>query len=338
MMKGEVERITASMAIPPGSLGLMEQQVQKLLRAWPKFQEEIKPHHFIFAADNGIVTEGVVRQEQEITYLQASNMVAGGAAISCFCQKQEVPYTVVDVGINSEDAVGLDRKVARGTRNFLQQPAMTEREFWQAYEVGAEMVQRAKLTGCNLLSFGEMGIGNTTTSTAVLHALTGASLVEITGCGANPGHPEVILRKREVIAEACRKYAPLMKAPQGIIRCVGGFDIAALCGAMVACAEQEIPFMLDGFITAVALACAANIQPRVADMAIPSHISKEPGMIYALQESGISSDEVPLHAGLRLGEGTGAILGLSLLRTMLYTVCHMKTMAELLAENSEAAK
>lgn len=338
MMKGEAERITAAMAIPPGSLGLLERQVQKLFRAWPEFYREIKPQHFIFAADNGIVTEGVVGQEQEITFLQASNMVEGKAAISCFCQSQHVPYSVVDVGINNELAVGIDRKVAKGTQNFLKQPAMTEREFWQAYDAGAEMVQRAKLSGCNLLSFGEMGIGNTTTSTAVLHALTKANLVEITGCGANPGHPEIILRKREVIAAACRRYAPLMKTPQGIIRCVGGFDIAALCGAMLACFKQQLPFMLDGFITAVALACAVRIEPQAADMAIPTHMSKEPGMIYALKACGIEADDVPLHAGLRLGEGTGAILGLSMLRTMLYTVYNMKTMDELMMEGLGAVK
>lgn len=154
--------------------------------AWPEFYPEIRPYHFIFAADNGIVTAGVVQQEQEITCLQASNMVTGGAAISCFCKCQGVPYTVVDVGINSGEAVGLDRKVARGTKNF---------------------------------------------------------------------------------------------------RCVGGFDLAALCGAMVACYEKKLPFMLDGFITAVALACASTIQPKVSCLAIPTHMSKEPGMLYALKKA-----------------------------------------------------
>ncbi len=337
-MMDAAARMTARMAIPPGSLGLLEKQVQKLFRAWPKFYDTIKPYHYIFAADNGVVVAGVVRQEQAITYLQAKNMVAGQAAISCFCKAQNVPYAVVDVGVNSEEAVGLDRKVAHGTRNFLESPAMTEREFWQAYDAGAEMVRRAQVAGCNLLSFGEMGIGNTTTSTAVLHALTGASLLEITGYGANPGHPEVVLRKREVIQTAVRKYAPLMKAPQGIIRCVGGFDLAALCGAMVACREQNLPFMLDGFITAVALACAVRINPGVSAMAIPSHMSQEPGMLYALQAAGIRTDEVPIQAGLRLGEGTGAILGLSMLRTMLYTVYNMKTMDGLISESCGAAK
>lgn len=337
-MMDKVARMTARMAIPPGSLGLLEKQVQKLFRAWPELYETIKPYHYIFAADNGVVTAGVVRQEQAITYLQARNMTEGRAAISCFCKAQDVPYAVVDVGINCDEAVGLDRKVAPGTKNFLESPAMTEREFWQAYDAGAEMVQRAKLAGCNLLSFGEMGIGNTTTSTAVLHVLTGANLLEITGYGANPGHPEVVLRKREVIAAAVKRYEPLMKAPQGIIRCVGGFDIAALCGAMMACHERKIPFMLDGFITAVALACAARIEPAVSVMAIPSHMSQEPGMLYALQAAGIHPDEVPIQAGLRLGEGTGAILGLSMLRTMLYTVYNMKTMEELLSESCGAAK
>lgn len=337
-MMDEAEYITESMAIPSGSLGVLEKQVQKLLRAWPEFYREIKPHHFIFAADNGVVKEGVVKQNPDITWMQAKNMVAGGAAISCFCRSQDVPYTVVDVGINSEDAVGLNRKVARGTQNFLENPAMTKREFWKAYDVGAEMVQRARMMGRNLLSFGEMGIGNTTTSTAVLHALTGVDLVKITGYGANPDHPEVVLRKREVIRIACERYLPLMKAPQDIIRCVGGFDIAALCGAMAACAEYRIPFILDGFITAVALACAVKIYPLAADMAIPSHISKEPGMLWALRESGLEADSVPIQAGLRLGEGTGAILGYSLLRTMLYTVYHMKTMTDFLSDDYSTAK
>lgn len=329
MLMDEAQRLTARMAVPPGSLGLLEKQVQRLFRAWPKIEWELRPHHFVFAADNGIVAAGVVGQDQDITYLQARNMVEGRAAISCFCQVQGMSLSVVDVGIKSEEAVGIDRKVAKGTENFLESPAMSERNFWRAYDAGAEMVQLAAKDGCNLLSFGEMGIGNTTTSAAVLHALTGANLESITGCGANPGHPEIVLRKREVITAATQRYRPLMKTPQDILRCVGGFDLAALCGAMLACKEARIPFLLDGFITAVALACAAKIDPDVTRMAIPTHLSQEPGTAAALRAGGINPDEVPIHAEMCLGEGTGAVLGYALLRTMLYTVRHMKTMEEL---------
>lgn len=335
MLMDEAQRLTARMAVPPGSLGLLEREVQKLLRAWPQIEWELRPHHFVFAADNGIVAAGVVAQDQDITYLQAKNMVEGRAAISCFCKVQQVPLSVVDVGIRSDEAVGIDRKVAKGTENFLESPAMSERNFWRACDVGREMVRQAQKEGCNLLSFGEMGIGNTTTSAAVLHALTGADLENITGCGANPGHPEIVLRKREVIAAATKHYRPLMKTPQDILRCVGGFDLAALCGAMLACAEERIPFLLDGFITAVALACAVRIDPEVTRMAIPTHLSKEPGTAVALRAGGIRPDDAPIHAEMCLGEGTGAILGFSLLRTMLYTVRHMKTMEELVKSSNQ---
>ena len=328
----EAERLTAGMAVPKGSLGVLERQVKKLIRAWGRPRWEWKPCHYVFAADNGITAEGVVHYPQDITYLQACNMVKGISTINCFCQVNDVPCTVVDVGINREESAGINCKVRRGTRDFLVEPAMTPEEFQAAFDAGAARVREAQERGCTILSFGEMGIGNTTTSSAVLHALTGAPLEKIVGYGANPEHPEVIGRKREVIAQAMKMYEGEMKTPQAIIQHVGGFDIAALCGAMVACAECHMPFVLDGFITSVAFACAARINKNVPAMAIASHLSKEPGMTYALAVGGITPDDVPIHAALALGEGTGAILELMILKTMLYTVQHVEQMANLEAE------
>ena len=224
----EAARLTARMAVPKKSLGLLELQVQKLMRAWQTIQFELRPFHYIFAADNGIVEEGVVRQSQDITYLQARNMMLGVSTISCFCQSNNIPWLVVDVGINRQASVGLNRKVRQGTRNFLKEPAMTVEEFDRAYKVGSEQVDEAVSQGHNILSFGEMGIGNTTTSSAVLHALSGISAEFIVGYGANPAFPEVIQRKRKVISDAVRKYKNYLRTPQDIIRYVGGFDIAAL--------------------------------------------------------------------------------------------------------------
>lgn len=334
----EAARLTSRMAVPKKSLGLLELQIQKLMRAWKTIQFDLRPFHFIFASDNGIVEEGVVRQSQDITFLQARNMMLGLSTISCFCQSNNIPWLVVDVGIKREESVGLNRKVRQGTRNFLKEPAMTAEEFQRAYDAGCEQVDEAVRQGHNILSFGEMGIGNTTTSSAVLHALSGISAEFIVGYGANPAFPEVIQRKRQVIADAVRKYKEFLRTPQDIIRYVGGFDIAALCGAMVRCGELRIPFVLDGFITAVAFACAAKIHPDVARVMIPSHLSKEPGMKYALALGGINEDEVPIRAGLALGEGTGAILELNILRTMLYTVAHIDQMAHLEAEAMEACR
>ena len=334
----EAARLTARMAVPKKSLGLLELQVQKLMRAWQTIQFELRPFHYIFAADNGIVEEGVVRQSQDITYLQARNMMLGLSTISCFCQSNNIPWLVVDVGINRQTSVGLNRKVRQGTRNFLKEPAMTVEEFDRAYKAGSEQVDEAVSQGHNILSFGEMGIGNTTTSSAVLHALSGISAEFIVGYGANPAFPEVIQRKRKVISDAVRKYKNYLRTPQDIIRYVGGFDIAALCGAMVRCGEMRIPFVLDGFITAVAFACAAKIHPDVVKVMIPSHISKEPGMKYALALGGIKEEEVPIRASLALGEGTGAILELNILKTMLYTVAHIDKMENLEAEANDACQ
>ena len=334
----EAARLTARMAVPKKSLGLLELQVQKLMRAWQTIQFELRPFHYIFAADNGIVEEGVVRQSQDITYLQARNMMLGVSTISCFCQSNNIPWLVVDVGINRQASVGLNRKVRQGTRNFLKEPAMTVEEFDRAYKAGSEQVDEAVSQGHNILSFGEMGIGNTTTSSAVLHALSGISAEFIVGYGANPAFPEVIQRKRKVISDAVRKYKNYLRTPQDIIRYVGGFDIAALCGAMVRCGEMRIPFVLDGFITAVAFACAAKIHPDVVKVMIPSHISKEPGMKYALALGGIKEEEVPIRASLALGEGTGAILELNILKTMLYTVAHIDKMENLEAEANDACQ
>ena len=334
----EAARLTARMAVPKKSLGLLELQVQKLMRAWQTIQFELRPFHYIFAADNGIVEEGVVRQSQDITYLQARNMMLGVSTISCFCQSNNIPWLVVDVGINRQTSVGLNRKVRQGTRNFLKEPAMTVEEFDRAYKAGSEQVDEAVSQGHNILSFGEMGIGNTTTSSAVLHALSGISAEFIVGYGANPAFPEVIQRKRKVISDAVRKYKNYLRTPQDIIRYVGGFDIAALCGAMVRCGEMRIPFVLDGFITAVAFACAAKIHPDVVKVMIPSHISKEPGMKYALALGGIKEEEVPIRASLALGEGTGAILELNILKTMLYTVAHIDKMENLEAEANDACQ
>ena len=167
----QVDERLHNLAKPPGSLGLLEQQVRQVFLAWGSFQEELRPRHIIFAADNGVVRSGVVAQLSDITYMQSVHMTEGTSAVTCFCRCNGIPYEVVDVGIDSEDAVGVDRKIARGTADFSVQPAMTTEQFTRAAAVGRERVEAAKARGCNILSFGEMGIGNTTTSAAVLTAL-----------------------------------------------------------------------------------------------------------------------------------------------------------------------
>ncbi len=327
-IKDRANRLLSNIAAPPGSLGLLEKQIKKVFICWNELHKEINPCHLIFAADNGIVEEGVVRQMQEITYIQAKNMEAGRAAVSCFCRCNNISYKVADVGINSIKAVGCDYKVAKGTKNFLKEPAMSRAEYNKAFHAGVDMVRRAQSEGCNLISIGEMGIGNTTTSSAVLYALTHVAPEFIVGYGANKVHPEVIERKREVITQAVELYKDKMKTPADMIRYIGGFDIAAMCGAMIECSRSNTPFVLDGFITAVAFACASVMYPEAAGYGIASHMSREPGMLYALKLGGIKEEEVPIRADLALGEGTGAVLFVNMLRTMMYTVWNIAKMSE----------
>lgn len=324
-----IDQLIDSMAKPPNSLGLLEKHIKKVMLGWGKVFPEIKPYHLIFAADNGIVAEGVVRQPERITYLQAQNMDAGRATISCFCQANQIAYSVIDVGINSIESVGINRKVARGTKNFLTSEAMSVDEFDRAYAAGGEMVRKVAQEGYNLISFGEMGIGNTTTSSAVLHSLTGMRPEFVVGYGANPNNPEVIKRKRIVIAEGAERHKLRMNTEEDILRCVGGFDIVAIYAGMLECAKVNIPFVLDGFITAVAYACAARHDNKVEAYAIPSHMSREPGMAYALLLGNILVDEVPIRADLALGEGSGAVLMINMLKTMMYAVTNAKKWSEL---------
>lgn len=313
----QIDELLDGMAKPPGSLGLLEKHLKKLLLAWGTGLSEISPHHLIFAADNGVVEEGVAAYPAVITCLQARNMADGRATISSFCRCQGIPYTVVDVGVDSAEPVGLNRKAAQGTRNFTREPAMSKSEY-AFVQAAAESLVRELVAdrGCNLLSFGEMGIGNTTTSSAVLHALTGAEVEFVVGYGASAPGLEVLKRKRSAIARGMELHKDDLATPHDMLRCLGGFDLAAMCAAMRECARLKTPFVIDGFISAVAYACAVRIDERVKHYAIPSHLSKEPGMVYALLTGGIVAEEVPIRANMALGEGTGAVLMVGLLRLM----------------------
>ena len=311
----QVDERLHNLAKPPGSLGLLEQQVRQVFLAWGSFQEELRPRHIIFAADNGVVRSGVVAQLSDITYMQSVHMTEGTSAVTCFCRCHGIPYEVVDVGIDSEDAVGVDRKIARGTADFSVQPAMTTEQFTRAAAVGRERVEAAKARGCNILSFGEMGIGNTTTSAAVLTAIAPAGSAFLVGHGSSRGNYRLWFHKEQVVKEALQKYKEEIQSPEDALRCVGGFDLAALYGAM--------------------LACAVKTRPNVRQYALPSHISREPGMSAALRLCGIDEYDVPIHADMALGEGTGAVLGVVMLKTMLYAVGHMATLDGINGEAEE---
>ncbi|MDU6074645.1 MAG: nicotinate-nucleotide--dimethylbenzimidazole phosphoribosyltransferase [Veillonella parvula] len=278
----------------------------------------------------------LIPDNYEVTQKQSRNMLLGRSSATQFCNFNNIPYEVVDVGIASDDGIGVNRKVAKGTKNILHHPAMTDDEFNRAFQAGYERVQYYVEQGINLFSFGEMGLGNTTTSACVLSALTGADPTETVGPGSWPDKPDLMKRKIDFVRSVLEHHKNNMASEhepervRKIVAYVGGFDIAAILGAMLACVDFEKPFVIDGFITSVAAACATHINARIKDYALPSHYSKEKGTELALAEVGITQDMVPIRAQMSMGEGTGAILMVQMLKTTQHMFVNVGTFAELM--------
>lgn len=325
----QAESLINSLCIIPQSLGLWETYFARLAEAWGEMYEEIRPTHIIFSADNGVTEEGYLAFGSEITRLQTVNMIQGGSAVTCFARFAHIPVEVVDVGIDSDAPIGRNCKARRGTRNFLHEPAMTMEEYSHVCQGATQLVKTLKKQGVNLISFGEMGMGNTTTSAAVLSALTGLDPRMTVGPGSG-ADAEMLRKKQDIVRRGLALHKDSFIDAEACIRCVGGYDIAALTASMLACASLKIPFVIDGFITAVALACACKINKSVEKFAIPSHQSREAGMDAALRFCNINLNEVPLRASMALGEGTGAVMMVQLLQVTHFSFLHMTTLEAML--------
>ena len=323
-----------TMAKPPGSLGLLEKHLVKILSHWDDPREEMKPFHLIYSADNGIAASAIAVYPQTITTLQSRNMVAGGSTICKLCEAIGVPYQVADVGIDCEGAIGMNGKVRRGTRHILHEPAMTDDEYQSIVDFSSQWVRKVvQENQVNLLSFGEMGIGNTTTSAAVLCALTGEEPANVVGLGASAESDSHILqKKREIIQTMLEIHKNKFTNTREILQTVGGYDLVGLMAGMKEAAALKIPFMLDGLISVVACLSAFQEDPNVIDFAIPSHLSREPGMQVALRAMGMLPEEVVVQGQMSLGEGSGAILYL----TMLKSVHHAAKYVARLSDFSES--
>ncbi|WP_273419403.1 nicotinate-nucleotide--dimethylbenzimidazole phosphoribosyltransferase [Veillonella caviae] len=326
----QLNKFILSKAIIPKSLGLWETYFKKMCLAWGSIEPEIKAQHIIFAADNGISMDGLIGYDYEITRKQSQNMIDGKSAVANYCSFNHIPYEVVDVGIACDEGIGVNRKVRKGTHNILNESAMTLEEFDVAYQAGYNRIVYYQESGVNLFSFGEMGVGNTTTSAAVLSGLTKLDPRITVGPGSGPDEEAYMNKKRDYVRRALSRHLGKLNSPQEVISRVGGLDIAALTGAMVACTDLHVPFVIDGYITAVAMCAATQINNGAALYGIPSHYSREIGMEAALAYANIRLDEVPIHGKMALGEGTGAVLMVQLLKTAHFTFINLGTMEELL--------
>ena len=305
----EARERQAQLAKPPGSLGRLEDLSIQLAGITGKVHNKIeKKHLLVFAADNGVVEEGVSSAPQSVTLMQTINLTRHKTGASTLCKHFGCEITVCDVGVNADikEPKVLNKKIAYGTQNIVKGSAMTRTQAEQAILIGYELV---KATDANVIGIGEMGIGNTTTSSAVLSVLLDADVDAVTGRGGGITD-QSFLKKKQVIKDAIAINNPNKNDVIDVLAKVGGFDIAAMCGAFLGCAAKRCPVVIDGFISAVAALCACKLCPNAVQYFIPSHASYEIGYKLAMDAMNLQ----PLFLlGMRLGEGSGCPLAFEIL-------------------------
>ena len=311
----------AQLAKPPGSLGRLEDLSVQLAGITGKVHNQIvKKHLLVFAADNGVVAEGVTSAPQSVTLMQTVNLTRHKTGASTLCRHFGCEITVCDVGVNAEiqEPKVLNRKIAYGTQNIAHGPAMKREQALQAIRTGFELAQA---TNADVIGIGEMGIGNTTTSAAVLSVLLDADVEAVTGRGGGITD-ESFQKKKQVIRNAIAINRPDKNDVIDVLSKVGGFDLAAMCGAFLGCAAKRCPVVIDGFISAVAALCAYKLCPLAVQYFIPSHASYEIGYKLAMDVMGLQ----PIFLlGMRLGEGSGCPLAFEVLRAACAIINDMAT-------------
>lgn len=312
---------------PKGSLGRLETLALQICQ----IQQTLSPHlsnpcHILFGSDHGIEREGVSFSPREITWQQMINYTRGGGGVNMFCRQHGFKLRIVDVGVDydfpkefissdytSTNSKIIDRKIAYGTKNFLHEAAMTEEEWQSALAVGVEQVDECFNEGCNIISFGEMGIGNTSPSSVIMHLFLNIPLKECVGAGSGLDN-DGIRHKYEVLKLAVDNYNSTSNKPLDghcstsdkpyAGRYFLGFEMAAAVGGMLRAAEHNMIILVDGFIMTACMLVARDMNPDVMRCAVFGHCGDEGGHKHMLDAMGA---EPLLHLGLRLGEGTGAI-------------------------------
>ncbi len=318
-----------SLAKVPGSLGLLEDLAVRLAgitdNPTPSFPVKA---HVLFAGDHDIALKGVSATGHEVTEIQVRNFCQGGGTINAFCRNAGAEFTAVDVGVKNDltDVPGLVvRKVMHGAHDFSEGPAMSRAEAEACLQAGIDMAREKAAAGATILSTGEMGIGNTSPSSAITAVLTGMSVEEATGIGSIISS-ERVKAKAALIRQGIERNRPDPDDALDILAKVGGTEIGAMAGFMLGGASLRLPVIVDGFIAGASAAIAAGLFPGVRDMLVGSHISYEPGHIALMKHVGIPTY---FNFGMRLGEGTGAVLLYPLIDAAVRILTEMPTLKEL---------
>ena len=335
--KAATER-QAALIKPPGSLGELETISIRLAALTGKVRQHFrKPLVIILSADNGVFEEGVSSAPQSVTIQQTINFIRRMTGVGALTKEFGNDLLVLDMGINgtvpaalsSKDMTDyqtkvIDRKIAYGTKNFAKEPAMTREQVLQAIATGIEAVDFAKAQGYDILGVGEMGICNTSTSAAVLGALAELSAEQV--CGRGGGLEDApFLHKKEIVAQAIAAARTEHLDPVGVLALCGGFDIAAMTGVFLAAAHERMPVLIDGYISVTAAVAAAKLCPEATAAMLATHQSFEIGYMKAAAELGVHPY---LDLGMRLGEGSGCVIGFEVVRAACAVMDGMATFEE----------
>ena len=308
-LQGAIQEKIDNLNKPKGSLGRLEELAMQVCLVQQTLEPSLAhPCHLLLGGDHGIEREGVSVSPREVTWQQMINFTRGGGGVNMFCRQHGFKLRIVDVGVDYDlsavDGI-IDRKIARGTKNFLYEPAMTEEEFDKAIEVGAALVDDCIAEGCKVLSIGEMGIGNTSPSSIWMHLFGNIPLNDCIGAGSGLDSPG-IRHKYEVLSKAVTCHERVSKYPDPIVtlRYFGGFEMIAAIGAMLRAAECHLVVLVDGFIMTACALATIRLYPASHDYMIFTHCGDESGHRKMLD---IVNARPLLNLGLRLGEGTGAL-------------------------------
>lgn len=333
----EVQERLDRLTKPKGSLGRLEELAKKVVGITGEKNPSLKNKViFTMAGDHGVVKEGVSAFPQEVTPQMVDNFMKGGAGINVLARHIGARVVVVDMGVATKIQNAkckmqnfIDRKIEYGTKNMVKGPAMTREEAIKSIEAGIEVFEEEFKKGIDILGLGDMGIGNTTPSSAITAVITGLPAEKVTGrgTGVNDG---IFENKIRVIKKAIKLNKPNPKDPIDVLSKVGGFEIGGLAGSFLAAAAHKVPVVTDGFIVTVGALIAFGLEPKVKDYIFASHSSVEVGHRTILKRMGLRP---LLDLDMRLGEGTGACLGISLIEAGVKILTEMATFGE--AEVSE---
>ena len=329
-----VQHIIDTKTKPVGALGRLEElALQISLIQQTKKPVLLKPALIVFAGDHGIAKEGKVNPyPQEVTAQMVQNFLSGGAAINVFCRQHDICLKVVDAGVNYDFSPHqdlLDFKINKGTKNYQEQHAMTAAEFEQAFAKGEKLVEELKNTGCNCIGFGEMGIGNTSSSSLLMAYFLKEDVKNCVGSGTGLS-AEGIRQKVQILEEVFQKYQP--SSPQDALQIFGGFEIVMMVGAILKAASLRMVILIDGFIVTAALLAAYALSPHCKDYCIATHTSQESGHLQMLQFLEMNA---VLDLNLRLGEGTGVALAYPLIQSSVLFLNEMSSFTEAQVSTSQ---